>query len=93
MVIPNVSLTIWMEPVTMTLNNILVAPSIRAGVNQTIMLSLAMVVVASLIGAKGLGEDVLEALQYANVGQGILAGFCILFCAMILDRIVQGGRR
>ncbi len=35
-----------------------------------------MVVVASLIGAKGLGEDVLEALQYANVGQGILAGLC-----------------
>ena len=71
----------------------LAAPSIRAGINQTIMLSLAMVVVASLIGAKGLGEDVLEALQYANVGQGILAGFSILFCAMILDRIVQGGRR
>ena len=71
----------------------LAAPSILAGVNQTIMLSLAMVVVASLIGAKGLGEDVLEALQYANVGQGILAGFSILFCAMILDRIVQGGRK
>jgi len=68
----------------------LASPSIRAGVNQTIMLSLAMVVVASLIGAKGLGEDVLEALQYANVGQGILAGFAILFCAMMLDRIVQG---
>ena len=71
----------------------LASPSIRAGINQTIMLSLAMVVVASLIGAKGLGEDVLEALQYANVGQGILAGFAILFCAMILDRIVQGGRK
>ena len=71
----------------------LAGPSIRAGINQTIMLSLAMVVVASLIGAKGLGEDVLEALQYANVGQGILAGFSILFCAMILDRIVQGGRK
>ena len=71
----------------------LAAPSIRAGVNQTIMLSLAMVVVASLIGAKGLGEDVLEALQYANVGQGILAGFAILFCAMMLDRIVQGRNR
>ncbi len=70
----------------------LAAPSILAGVNQTIMLSLAMVVVASLIGAKGLGEDVLEALQYASVGQGILAGFAILFCAMILDRIVQGKR-
>ncbi|MDE0523877.1 MAG: ABC transporter permease subunit [Boseongicola sp.] len=68
----------------------LAAPSIRAGVNQTIMLSLAMVVVASLIGARGLGEDVLEALQYSSVGQGILAGFSILFCAMILNRIVQG---
>ncbi len=71
----------------------LASPSIRAGINQTIMLSLAMVVVASLIGAKGLGEDVLEALQYANVGQGILAGFSILFCAMMLDRIVQGKRK
>jgi glycine betaine/proline transport system permease protein len=71
----------------------LASPSIRAGINQTIMLSLAMVVVASLIGAKGLGEDVLEALQYANVGQGILAGFSILFCAMMLDRIVQGRRK
>ena len=68
-------------------------PSIRAGVNQTIMLSFAMVVVASLIGAKGLGEDVLEVLQYTNVGQGILAGFAVLFCAMILDRIVQGGKQ
>lgn len=71
----------------------LAAPSILAGINQTIMLSLAMVVVASLIGAKGLGEDVLEALQYASVGQGILAGFAILFCAMILDRVVQGRRK
>ena len=52
-----------------------------------------MVVVASLIGAKGLGEDVLEALQYASVGQGILSGFSILFLAMILDRIIQGRRR
>ena len=57
------------------------------------MLSFAMVVVVSLIGAKGLGEDVIEELQYANIGQGILAGFAILFCAMILDRIVQGGKQ
>lgn len=70
----------------------LAAPSILAGINQTIMLSLAMVVVASLIGAKGLGEDVLEALQYSSVGQGILAGFAILFCAMILNRVIQGHR-
>jgi len=70
----------------------LAAPSIRAGINQTILLSLAMVVVASLIGAKGLGEDVLEALQYASIGQGILAGFAILFLALILDRIILGQR-
>lgn len=68
----------------------LAAKTIMAGVNQTILLSLAMVVVASLIGAKGLGEDVLEALQFASEGQGILAGLAILFCALILDRIVAG---
>ena len=68
-------------------------PSIMAGINQTILLSLAMVVIASLIGAKGLGEDVLEALQYASEGQGILAGLAILVCAMMLDRIIQGKRR
>lgn len=66
------------------------APSIMTGVNQTILLCLAMVVIASLIGAKGLGQDVLIALQYVAKGQGILAGLAILFCAMILDRIVQG---
>ena len=71
----------------------LATPSILAGVNQTVMLSLAMVVVASLIGAKGLGQDVLEALQYANVGQGILAGVAILFVALILDRVVQGKKK
>ena len=42
---------------------------------------------------KGLGQDVLEALQYANVRQGILAGIAILFCALILDRIIQGKKR
>ena len=57
------------------------------------MLSLVMVVVASLIGAKGLGEIVLDALQYANVGPAILVGFAFLFCAMILDRTVQGGKQ
>ena len=69
------------------------SPSIRADVNQTIMLSLGMVVMGSLIGASGLGGNVLEAPQYANVAQGILAGFATLFSAMILDRIVQGGRQ
>jgi glycine betaine/proline transport system permease protein len=71
----------------------LAAPSIRAGINQTILLSLVTVVVASLIGAKGLGEDVLSALQYASVGRGILAGFAILFLALIMDQIILGKRR
>jgi len=49
-----------------------------------------MVVIASLIGAEGLGGDVLEALQYVAEGSGMLAGIAILLCAMVLDRIVQG---
>ena len=71
----------------------LASPSIRADLIQTIMLSLTMVVMVSSIGAKGLGEDVLKARQYANFGQGILAGFAVLFCALILDRIVPGGKK
>lgn len=68
----------------------LAIPSIMAGINQTIMMSLSMVVIAALIGAGGLGYDVLFALQHVEAGRGILAGFAIAFCAMILDRIVQG---
>ncbi|WP_439623451.1 ABC transporter permease subunit [Shinella sp.] len=66
------------------------APSIMAGVSQTILMCLSMVVIAALIGAKGLGEDVLHALQYAAQGQGLLAGLAILLCAIVLDRVVQG---
>ncbi|GHD20858.1 ABC transporter permease [Tianweitania populi] len=69
------------------------APSIMAGVSQTILMCLSMVVIAALIGAKGLGEDVLHALQYAAQGQGLLAGLAILVCAIVLDRIVQGRGR
>ncbi len=71
----------------------LAMPSIMAGINQTTLMCLAMVVIAALIGAKGLGEDVLEALQYAADGEGVLAGLAILCCAMVLDRLIQGGRR
>ena len=52
-----------------------------------------MVSVTSLIGVKRLGEGVLKALLYANVGPRILVGFAILFWVMILDRIVQGGKQ
>lgn len=68
----------------------LAMPSIMTGINQTILMSLSMVVIASLIGAEGLGALILEALQYAAKGQGLLGGIAILFCAMVIDRIAQG---
>ena len=71
----------------------LAMPSVLAGINQTILFCLSAVVIASLIGAKGLGHDILVALQYAAKGQGVLAGLAILFCAMVIDRIVQGRYR
>jgi glycine betaine/proline transport system permease protein len=71
----------------------LARPSILAGVNQTILMCLSMVVIASLIGAQGLGSVVLQSLQYAAKGQGLLAGLAILLCAMVIDRIVQGSFR
>ncbi|QKC86861.1 proline/glycine betaine ABC transporter permease [Mesorhizobium sp. NZP2077] len=70
----------------------LAMPSIMAGINQTILMCLSMVVIASLIGAGGLGEDVLQALQFASVGQGFLVGAAVLICAIILDRLIQGKR-
>jgi glycine betaine/proline transport system permease protein len=71
----------------------LALPSIMTGINQTILMSLSMVVIASLIGADGLGSLILEALQYAAKGQGMLGGLAILFCAMVIDRIAQGAYR
>jgi glycine betaine/proline transport system permease protein len=71
----------------------LAMPSIMTGINQTILMSLSMVVIASLIGAEGLGALILEALQYAAKGQGLLGGLAILFCAMVIDRIAQGSYR
>lgn len=68
----------------------LAVPSIMTGVNQTIMMSLSMVVVAALIAAKGLGEDVLFALQHVEHGKGLLAGGAIALVAMMMDRVVQG---
>lgn len=68
----------------------LAMPSIMTGINQTILMSLSMVVIASLIGAEGLGALILEALQYAAKGQGLLGGIAILLCAMVIDRIAQG---
>ncbi|MEO0700876.1 MAG: ABC transporter permease subunit [Pseudomonadota bacterium] len=71
----------------------LALPSIMTGVNQTILMCLSMVVIISLIGGGGLGREILEALQFAAKGPGLLGGFAILFVAMVLDRIVQGAFR
>ena len=64
--------------------------SIMTGVNQSIMMCLSMVVISALIGAGGLGFDVLSALQQMENGAGLLAGLAIVLCAMLLDRLVQG---
>jgi glycine betaine/proline transport system substrate-binding protein len=71
----------------------LATPTILAGVNQSIMLALSMVVTASLVGAPGLGADVYRAVSQINVGQGFEAGLSIVFIAIILDRITQNIRK
>ncbi|SER51354.1 glycine betaine/proline transport system substrate-binding protein [Gracilibacillus ureilyticus] len=63
--------------------------TIMAGVNQTVMLSLSMVVIASMIGAPGLGDLVLSALQRSQGGQGFVAGLGIVILAIIIDRMTQ----
>lgn len=64
-------------------------PSIMAGINQTIMLSLSMVVIASMIGAGGLGNTVLTGIQRLDVGTGFEGGLAVVILAVLLDRITQ----
>ena len=72
----------------------LALPTIAAGVNQTIMLALSMVVLASMIGARGLGQEVLRGLNRGDVGLSLEAGLAIVLLAVILDRVTAGyGRR
>jgi glycine betaine/proline transport system permease protein len=65
----------------------LALPNIMAGVNQTIMMSLAMVVIASLVSAPGLGTLVLDGINNLRLGVGFIAGFGIVLLAVILDRV------
>jgi len=65
-------------------------PTIMAGVNQCIMLALSMVVIASMIGAGGLGYQVLVGIQRVDIAMGFEAGLAIVVIAIILDRITQG---
>ena len=67
----------------------LAIPSIMVGINQTTMMALAMVVIASMIGAKGLGMQVLLAINRIEIGKGFEAGICIVFLAIIIDRITH----
>ena len=64
-------------------------PTIMAGINQTTMMALAMVTIASMVAAGGLGDNVLRALQKNQPGNGALAGLAIVFLAIIIDRLTQ----
>lgn len=72
----------------------LALPNIMAGINQTTMMSISMVVIASMIGARGLGEQVLMGIQRLDVGAGMEAGIAIVLLAVVFDRIGQAyGKR
>jgi glycine betaine/proline transport system permease protein len=68
----------------------LAMPTVMAGLNQTLMLSLSMVVIAAMIGAAGLGRPVFFGLNNLNVGLGGIGGIGIVLLAMVIDRITQG---
>ncbi|HBR86869.1 MAG TPA: hypothetical protein DEA65_03405 [Candidatus Marinimicrobia bacterium] len=67
----------------------LALPNIMQGINQSTMMALAMVVIASMIGTRGLGDEVLLGLQQLNVGKATEAGLAIVLLAIVLDRITQ----
>ncbi|HAA46438.1 MAG: ABC transporter permease [Halomonas sp. 54_146] len=68
-------------------------PTVMAGINQTIMLALSMVVIAAMIGADGLGSEVWRAIQRLRPGDGFEAGIAVVILAMLLDRLTQSIRR
>lgn len=71
----------------------LAMPNIMAGINQTIMLSLSMVVIASLVGAPGLGTVVYRAITQVSIGTGFEGGIALVILAMVLDGITQGKKK
>ena len=68
----------------------LAMPSIMAGINQIIMLALSMAVIASMVGAPGLGKDIIQALSRTDISLGFEAGLAVVIIAMILDRVTSG---
>jgi glycine betaine/proline transport system permease protein len=71
----------------------LAMPTIMAGINQTTMMALSMVVIASMIGAGGLGEEVLKATNRVDVGKGFEAGWAIVVLAIVIDRMSQASAK
>ena len=73
----------------------LALPALMSGINQTIMMALSMVIVTSMVGAGGLGGEVLNSIQQLDVGLGFESGLCVVLLAIILDRTTQsfGERR
>ncbi|MCF4114406.1 MULTISPECIES: ABC transporter permease [Dethiosulfovibrio] len=72
----------------------LAMPGIMAGINQTTMMALAMVVVCAMIGARGLGQEVLLSINRIDIGRGFESGISIVIMAIVIDRITQGlGKR
>jgi glycine betaine/proline transport system permease protein len=69
-------------------------PSLMAGVNQTIMMALSMVIIASMVGAGGLGNEVLSSIQRLDIGLGFESGLSVVLLAIILDRLTESfGKR
>lgn len=75
--------TLFMTKIPLSINSIFV------GLNQTIMMALAMVVTASMVGARGLGQEILSAINQINIGRGLRAGVCIVIIAVVLDRLIK----
>ena len=68
----------------------LAMPSVLAGVNQTTMMALAMVIISAMIGARGVGEEVLIAINRIDIGRGFEAGISVVALAIVIDRLTQG---
>jgi glycine betaine/proline transport system permease protein len=75
--------TLWKVEIPLAL------PSILLGINQTIMMVLAMVIIAGLVGATGLGQEVYQGFANDNLGRSMEAGLAIVLCAIVIDRITQ----
>lgn len=80
--------TTWQQLVKVLIPQAL--PTIMAGINQTIMMAIAMVVTSSMIGARGLGSEVLTGINRLESGRGFAAGIAIVILAVLIDRLTQG---